>query len=352
MLVGGFAPIILPTSRHPKMDQTTPSQPEQDRSRGPTPAGGGYSELNRTPLNGPPPPLPAAVRPRSGPLRVADLTTLAVVDLRSVGSEDLEQVSELVPAGLAVAELGGDRPFGRRIVDVSASIEEAGSGSDDRWEPFELSRSTRELLTGVQAHQTVVDEQPPDVGGETEPPEGTPWPEIRFYLGSAALFFLAFIVATAFWVVLPTVVLGWDPTAITSGSMEPAIRTGDVVIGNPDIPEDLAIGSVVTFEASTGRLITHRVVGTTQDGAYITRGDSNSDPDRPPVDREDIQTVGRILVPYAGYPSVWAQAGSWWAVLLLAIAAAGLVTASRWALLDRYNPWSDTGDVQAKDSGS
>ncbi len=341
-----------PPAQHPKMDQTIPSQPEQDRSRGPTPIRGRRSELNLTPPNGPPPPQPAAVRPRPGPFRIEDLTTMAVVDLRSVASEDVELVSELVPAGLAVAELGGERPIGRRIVDLSASIDESGPGSDERWEPFELSRSTAELLTGVQSHETLVGEQPPDVGGEPRPAEGTPWPEIRFYLGSAALFFLAFIVATAFWVALPTVLLGWDPTAITSGSMEPAIRAGDVVIGNPDVPEDLAIGSVVTFEASTGKLITHRVVGTTQDGAYITRGDSNSDPDRPAVDPEDIRTVGRILVPYAGYPSVWAQSGSWWAVLLLAIAAAGLVTASRWALLDRYNPWSDTGQAQVEAAGS
>ncbi len=267
------------------------------------------------------------------------------MDLRTPGLDDLELVSELVPVGFAVAELGGDRPAGRRIVDLSASIDESGSGSDEIWEPFELSRSTRELLAGVPSPSAVVDEQPPDSLGEPGRPERTPWPEIRFYLGSAALFFLAFMVATAFWVVLPTLVLGWDPTAITSGSMEPAIRAGDVVIGNPDLPDVLAIGSVVTFEASQGRLITHRVVGATQDGSYITRGDSNSDPDRPPVDREDIQTVGRILVPYAGYPSVWAQSGSWWAVVLLAIVGAGLVAASRWALLDRYNPWRDMRPV-------
>lgn len=246
-----------------------------------------------------------------------------------------------VPAGAGLATAGGDLPMGRRVVDLRATAGGGGGHADDGFEAFELPRSTRELIAAATAPTELV-EAPPEGGGPPEPSaERSSWPEIRFYIGSAALFFVTFILATAFWVVLPTVVLGWQPTAITSGSMEPAIRSGDVVVGDPDVPADLGPGTVVTFRATTGALITHRVIATDGDGRLVTRGDANSDPDRPSPAVEDVLSVGRILVPFAGYPSVWAQSGAWWAVVAMGLGAAWLAWASRWALFERYDPWAE-----------
>jgi signal peptidase I len=125
--------------------------------------------------------------------------------------------------------------------------------------------------------------------------------------------------------------------------MEPAIRSGDVVVGNPDVPSDIGPGTVVTFRANTGALITHRVVGRDADGRLITRGDANSDQDRPPLPVDEVISVGRILVPFAGYPSVWAQSGAWWAVIAMGLGAGWLAWATRWALLERYDPWVTDG---------
>jgi len=266
---------------------------------------------------------------------------VAIVDLTIPAADDYAFRYELVPAGVGTAEIGPDLPSGRAVIDLRSSIDESGSGADERWEPFELSRSTKELLSGLPAGTPETGDHPPTRRDDLPAPARDPWPEIRFYVGSAALFFVAFILATAFWVVLPTVVLGWSPSAITSGSMEPAIRTGDVVVGNPNVPDDLAPGTVVTFESNTGMLITHRIIGVDADGSYITRGDANDSPDRPSIKPDEIRSVGRILVPLAGYPSVWAQSGAWWAVLVMGGMAAGLVIASRWALLTRYNPWRE-----------
>jgi signal peptidase len=312
---------------------------ERNRSHGPASPPGRIASLAHTPASGPQPPTTPAVRPRPGPRNPAPpAETVAIIDLTTSG-EDLDVIArELVPVGTGVATVGGDLPSGRRVIDMSASVDDGGFDFEERWEPFELSRSTRELLAGLPPTPFPADDEPPR-RPEQPVPARNPWPEIRFYIGSAALFFVAFMLATAFWVVLPTVVLGWSPNAITSGSMEPAIRTGDVVVGNPNVPTDLAPGAVVTFEANTGMLITHRVIDVGADGRYITRGDANSDPDRPSITHDDIRSVGRILVPLAGYPSVWAQSGAWWAVFAMGAVAVGLVIASRWALLTRYNPW-------------
>lgn len=101
------------------------------------------------------------------------------------------------------------------------------------------------------------------------------------------------------WVAVPAVVLGWQPVAITSGSMSPLIRAGDVVLLDPDAPVEA--GSVITYPRGAG-LETHRVVSATRDG-YVTRGDANAAPDRHLVTTEEVVGVGRLVVPLVGTPS-------------------------------------------------
>ena len=72
---------------------------------------------------------------------------------------------------------------------------------------------------------------------------------------------------------------GWDPVVITSGSMSPTLRPGDVLVVD-EHPADQLVGqrSVLTFEspAGDGELITHRVAEVlTDDRLYITQGDAN-----------------------------------------------------------------------------
>jgi hypothetical protein len=95
-------------------------------------------------------------------------------------------------------------------------------------------------------------------------------------------------------------VLGWTPVAITSGSMAPLIRPGDVVVLDPDA--EIAPGSVVTVDRGPGR-VTHRVVSQRADGTWLTRGDANASADREPVHPEDVVGVGRLVVPVIGYPA-------------------------------------------------
>ena len=165
------------------------------------------------------------------------------------------------------------------------------------------------------------------------------WPEIRFYLGSAALFFIAFALATGLWVLAPAVVLGWESVAITSGSMEPVIQVGDVVVFSEAPADPIGRGTVVVFADGDGSLVTHRVVGTADDERYITRGDNNAVNDSSLLAHESVRGVGRILVPFAGYPAVWTASGTWYSVVLVAMLFGGLSYASRWALLPKFSPW-------------
>ncbi len=116
----------------------------------------------------------------------------------------------------------------------------------------------------------------------------------------------------AAWVAVPSVVLGWDPHAIVSGSMKPGVAVGDIVLTAPASPDTTYdAGTVITFDdpAHPGSLTTHRVVGVEGD-AYRTKGDANRDPDSSLVPRGNVRGVGRIIVPLIGLPVVWVQQGN------------------------------------------
>lgn len=109
--------------------------------------------------------------------------------------------------------------------------------------------------------------------------------------------------------ILPAVGLGWRPAVITSGSMEPLIRPGDVVLTSPT--SEIEPGHVITYAnpARDGTLTTHRVLGVNPDGSLQTRGDANQSPDSTPVPAADVVGRGRLLVPLVGLPLHWLSSG-------------------------------------------
>lgn len=105
-------------------------------------------------------------------------------------------------------------------------------------------------------------------------------------------------------------VLGYKVLSVLSGSMEPAIKTGDVIIVEPlKSDQEIAEGDVITFRApdSPDMLITHRVVGIVsvngEPAAYVTKGDNNDSIDLTPVQRSQVVGIQRWRIPYYGYLS-------------------------------------------------
>lgn len=98
---------------------------------------------------------------------------------------------------------------------------------------------------------------------------------------------------------------------VLSGSMEPGISPGDVIIVRPPGPaEELKEGDVVTFKAqekgaSRQVLITHRIVGIVyvneKPTAYVTKGDANDSKDLHPIGRDQVVGVYAGRIPYFGY---------------------------------------------------
>ncbi|MCR4889933.1 MAG: signal peptidase I [Ruminococcus sp.] len=90
-------------------------------------------------------------------------------------------------------------------------------------------------------------------------------------------------------------IFGHSVLRVTTGSMEPSIRTGDFILIEKVDPMILRYNDIISFYSEQsdieGMLVTHRIVGETEDGKFITRGDANPVEDSVAVDPANI--VGR-----------------------------------------------------------
>lgn len=110
-------------------------------------------------------------------------------------------------------------------------------------------------------------------------------------------------------VVVPTIKGDMHFLTVQSGSMEPEIHVGDVVVSTYVDPSCIRVGDIITFhymsDSDPNRCFTHRVyeIVQTVDGGYVfqTKGDANEDVDERYVRPDEV--IGRVLlvIPYLGY---------------------------------------------------
>lgn len=127
---------------------------------------------------------------------------------------------------------------------------------------------------------------------------------------------------------------------VRSGSMTPAIETGDVVVTRPISPLDARVGDIVTFvdPEGTGKLFSHRVQSVRvlgEEVAFVTRGDANTSTEHWRVPASG--SVGRVVyrIPKVGYALAWIDSAAA-RLALIAIPALLLL----WAALVRI--WRPT----------
>ena len=102
--------------------------------------------------------------------------------------------------------------------------------------------------------------------------------------------------------------LGWQNLAVLSGSMEPNIPVGSMIIVKDVNPKELETGDVITFRVSDSTLVTHRVVENNKDTQEIvTKGDANEDNDGNPVSYANVVGELFISIPLLGYLSIYMQ---------------------------------------------
>lgn len=84
---------------------------------------------------------------------------------------------------------------------------------------------------------------------------------------------------------------------VLTGSMQPTIPAGSVVVVKQVEPRSIALGDVITYattDSMTGaaELVTHRVVGIQPGPVFVTKGDANQVVDERPVRADQVR--GRV----------------------------------------------------------
>ena len=104
------------------------------------------------------------------------------------------------------------------------------------------------------------------------------------------------------WVVLgSTGVLGFYVFAVGSGSMEPMLKSGDLVIVRKASPDSIGMGDIAAYRSPENDVvIVHRIVVIDGD-TVVTKSDTNSEPDPSRVTGNIV--LGKVMarVPLLGY---------------------------------------------------
>ncbi len=95
--------------------------------------------------------------------------------------------------------------------------------------------------------------------------------------------------------------MGYKPFIVLSGSMEPAILTGDMILTRETAAENISQDDIITFrtDRSADAAVTHRVTGIMNENgtvSFLTKGDANVGSDASAVTAEMLEGIylGRV----------------------------------------------------------
>lgn len=115
----------------------------------------------------------------------------------------------------------------------------------------------------------------------------------------AVIFISLFLIATLLQRVLPEKdgIFGYKTFVIVSGSMEPKLSIGDVIVVKTTEPEDVKTTDIITYKGLSGtfqdKIVTHQVIGIQEEGKryiFYTKGLENDFED-PAVYEEQVYGV-------------------------------------------------------------
>jgi len=100
----------------------------------------------------------------------------------------------------------------------------------------------------------------------------------------------------------------FQPALVGSGSMEPKMYPGDVVIIAKVPADNVELGDIIQFRVPGEITIMHRVIEIqeTEEGGkiFITKGDANDQPDSEPVIPQNVVGKAVLTIPKIGWASV------------------------------------------------
>lgn len=146
------------------------------------------------------------------------------------------------------------------------------------------------------------------------------------------------LLAPAIIYVAPFLVGGSFSSVVMSGSMEPTIHVGSIVIVRRVNPEEVRVGDIIAFKTGESKTI-HRVIEKVAEGSsfyFRTKGDANEDPDPWIVEPGNILGELRFTLPYYGY-LIWFGRTPVGLILLILLPAIILIIGEIKSFFEREN---------------
>lgn len=121
-----------------------------------------------------------------------------------------------------------------------------------------------------------------------EPPEGKQKKSVIAWFAD-----IIFVLLIAAMIYIP---FRYNVRYIESGSMEPGIHVGAIVLIDPTAYKDAEpqVGDIAMYQTSTREVI-HRIIDVDEDG-YIFKGDNNDSEDFAPVPAENIRGELKVTI--------------------------------------------------------
>jgi signal peptidase I len=167
------------------------------------------------------------------------------------------------------------------------------------------------------------------------------WQRTLLYgAGTVSMLLISMVTSLSLWIALPWAFLDWSPTLVTSGSMQPLVAPGDVVMIRPVSPEELTANTVVLFERADGERVLHRIMEQLPAGAFRTQGDANEVPDSDLLHVDQVRGAAVLAVPWVGRPSLWLSEGNVPYVTATALALLVVLALAPRSFDPAYDPWA------------
>lgn len=122
---------------------------------------------------------------------------------------------------------------------------------------------------------------------------------------------LAFMILLAMLVIVVPLVTGSAPITVLTGSMQPKLPPGTLIVVKPTPVEEIRVGDVLTYQLRSGEpeLVTHRVVqriaSSNGEIEFVTQGDANSAPDPKAVREVQVRGTVWYSIPLLGWVNTW-----------------------------------------------
>ncbi len=96
---------------------------------------------------------------------------------------------------------------------------------------------------------------------------------------------------------------GYTLMNVLTGSMEPGIAPGDIVVIKTEAADSLQENDVITFRDSENTIVTHRIIDTVSENGEVlfqTKGDANNTADEELISSDQVMGSVAMTIPNAG----------------------------------------------------